>query len=108
MHVDDQIRRIVGRIKEHLVGVHREHLREVILYGSFARGEENPYSDIDVLVVIDDSLDPSEVRKELGDLILDILLEEGELVSVVVVNEGFFEKSRFPFVLNVKEEGVIV
>jgi hypothetical protein len=39
-------------------------------------------------------------------LLLDILLEEGELVSLIILPEHFFETYNYPFMLNVKREGI--
>lgn len=56
---------------------------EVILYGSVARGEETPDSDIDLLV-----LAPQEVTYELErairDQIYEIELEREQIISVIV------------------------
>ena len=84
-----------------------EKIKKVILYGSFVRGEATRDSDIDILVLVDQSLNPFEVRENLSDLLFDILLEEGEHVSVMVVPEYFYDNYRSPFILNVKKEGVI-
>lgn len=81
-------------------------IKQVILYGSHVRSEAAEDSDVDILVVVDKSLNPFEVRKGLSDLLFDILLEEGELVSVIAVPEDFFENYNSPFMLNVKKEGV--
>jgi len=40
--------------------------------------------------------------------LFDILLKEGELISVVVLHLDFFENYNYPFMLNVKKEGVRV
>lgn len=81
-------------------------IKKIILYGSYVRGEAARDSDIDVLVLVDESLNPFEVRNSLSDLLFDILLEEGELVSVIAVPEHLFENYNSPFMLNVKKEGV--
>ena len=81
-------------------------IKKVILYGSFVRGEATRDSDIDILVLIDQPLNPFEVRESLSDLLFDILLEEGELVSVIAVPEHLYENYNSPFFLNVKKEGV--
>ena len=84
-----------------------EGIKKVILYGSYVRGEVTRDSDIDMLVLIDESLNLFEVRESLSDLLFDILLEEGELISVIAVSEHLFENYNSPFMLNVKKEGVI-
>jgi predicted nucleotidyltransferase len=82
-------------------------IKRIILYGSYVRGKATKDSDIDILVLVDRSLNPFEVRESLSDLLFDILLEEGELISVIAVPEDFFESYNSPFLLNVKKEGVV-
>ena len=106
--MDERIKQLVNRVKDHLVERYGEKIRKVILYGSLVRGEATRDSDIDILVLVDESLNPFEVRKSLSDLLFDILLEEGELVSAIILPEHFFENHNYPFMLNVKKEGVRV
>jgi len=82
-------------------------IKKVILYGSYVRGEATRDSDIDILVLIDQPLNPFEVRESLSDLLFDILLEEGELVSVIAVPEHLYENYNSPFMLNVRKEGLV-
>ena len=105
--MDERIKRLVGQIKEHLIKIYGGKIKKIILYGSYVRGEATRESDIDVLVLIDQSLNPFEVRESLSDLLFDILLEEGELISVIAVPEQLFESYNSPFMLNVKKEGVV-
>jgi len=104
--MDEKIRHLVNQIKEHLVKMYGGKIKQVILYGSHVRGEATKESDVDILVLVDDSLNPFEVRKGLSDLLFDILLDEDEFVSVIAVPEHFFENYNSPFILNVKKEGV--
>ncbi len=105
--MDERIRAIARRVKEFLEKKYGSRLKAVILYGSHARGTATEDSDVDLLVV-DDALRPDEVCRSLSDLLLDILLEEGELVSVVVLPESFYKSYNSPFLLNVRGEGVPV
>ena len=104
--MDERIKHLVYRIKEHLIKMYGERIKQVILYGSQVRGEATKDSDVDILVVVDESLIPFEVRKNLSDLLFDMLLEDGELVSVIVVPEPFFKNYNSPFLLNVRKQGV--
>ena len=105
--MDERIKRLINQIKAHLIKVYGKGIKKVILYGSYVRGEATRDSDIDILVVADPSLNPFEVRESLSDLLFDIILYEGELVSVIVIPEDFFESYNSPFMLNVKKEGVV-
>jgi len=104
--MDQKIRRLVDQVKAHLNEVYGEGIKKVILYGSHARGEATEDSDVDVLVLIDPSLNRREVDDSLSDLLYDMLLDEGELVSVIVLSEDHFENHNLPFMLNVRKEGV--
>jgi predicted nucleotidyltransferase len=106
--MDERIKQLVNRVKDHLIKMYGRKIRKVILYGSHVRGEATRDSDIDILVLVDESLNPFEVRKSLSDFLFDILLDEGELVSVIALPEHFFENHNYPFMLNVKKEGVRV
>ena len=106
--MDTRIKQLTIRIKKHLIKIYGKKIIKVILYGSHVRNEAIKDSDIDLLVIVDDSLNPSEVRKSLSDLLFDIILEENELVSVIAVPEHFFNNYKAPFILNVKGEGIVI
>jgi len=105
--MDEKIKSLINQIKAHLVKMYGDNIKKVILYGSYVRGETTRDSDIDILVLVDQSVNPFEVRESLSDLLFDILLEEGELISVIAVPEQLFENYNSPFMLSVKKEGVI-
>jgi len=104
--MDERIRTIIQRVKGYLEKRYGSRFKAVILYGSHVRGTATEDSDIDLLVVVDDSLDPWQVHRSLDGLLFDILLETGELVSVVVVPQSHYEGHDIPFFVNVRREGV--
>jgi len=106
--MDERIRRLVDQVKERLQETYGEKIKQVILYGSYVRGDATSDSDVDILIVVAESLNPFEVRKGLSEFLFDILLEEGELISVIAVPEHIFENYNSPFVMNVKREGMKV
>jgi len=106
--MDPKVRRLVDQVKAFLHERYGDGIKRVILYGSHARGEASEDSDVDVLVLTDPSLKTSEVRKSLCDLLFDMLMDEDELVSVIVIPEDFFEDHDLPFMLNVRKEGVAI
>lgn len=83
---------------------------EVILYGSVARGEETPDSDVDLLV-----LTPQEVtyklEREISDRIYAIELERDEVISLIVRQHARWNASplRFtPLYRSIAQEGVSI
>jgi len=106
--MDKKITKLVNRIKNYLLREYGDKIKNVILYGSQARGSATKHSDIDVIVLVDDSIDPFDVRRSLSNLLFDILLEDKEFISVVVLPKSFFESYNYPFMRNVKKDGVNV
>jgi predicted nucleotidyltransferase len=104
--MSERVGNIVGRVKEYLQRQYGACVKAVLLYGSHARGTPTEDSDVDLLVVVDEALDPCEVRRTLSDFLFEILLETGELVSVVVVPEAHYQTANTPFLINVRREGV--
>ena len=47
---------ILMEYKELIESLNHEHVKAVILYGSYARGDYRPDSDIDIMILVDLSL----------------------------------------------------
>jgi predicted nucleotidyltransferase len=74
------------------------------LYGSYARGEARPDSDIDVLVVIKASFDYGELIQLTSQAVAGISLKYDVVVSRAFLSENDFEKSQGIFVRNIRKE----
>lgn len=74
---------ILAEIKRRVLAV--EPKAEVILYGSYARGEEGPGSDIDLLILLDKEKISYEERRSITYPLYGVELEQGILVSPVVM-----------------------
>lgn len=82
---------------------HGEHIEEIILFGSTARGETRGIdSDVDVFVVVD----TMEIRDALGEIAYDVMHEYGVVVAEVVKPKELVENNPdHPFLKNVRSEG---
>ena len=81
---------------------------QTILYGSEARGDARPDSDIDLLVLVDtDKLTYSDKDKIIAPF-YDIELESGIIISTLIMPRKEWENRPFltPFQYNVNKEGV--
>jgi uncharacterized protein len=84
-----------------------DRIEEVILFGSTARGEATPSSDLDLLVIT--SEEDFRLRRSLIGLAYDIMLETGVNLSVKVLSRGDLERRRnSPFLKAVLAEGARV
>ena len=82
--------------------------RRVILFGSYARGQSGPGSDIDLLVVVDNDTPPEKVTLRAG-----VAARRGynEPADVIPVREATFQrKARIPGTLSraASLEGILV
>ena len=100
-----ELERILVEVKSRLQEILGDNLVEVILFGSYARGEASEGSDVDVLVITRQKPSP-EKDWELGELMTDILLDYGVVVSLIVYPQR--EEPKDPFLLTIMEEGIRV
>ena len=84
-------------------------LQDMILYGSYARGDNTDESDIDVMLIVDISPDDelnSAIR--LSDIVVDLNLEFDVVLSPLVESKEKYEKYKNinPLFANVEKEGI--
>ena len=103
--MDEKIERILNEIKRYLEERYGDKIKEVILYGSQARGDAREDSDVDVLVVVDDSIDVWDTLDYLGPL-LGKFLTDGFVVTTIIVKENDWLNYPSEFFENVREEGI--
>ena len=100
---------IVQRIAESIKRVAPD--AKTILYGSEARGDARPDSDIDLLVLLEGENRLSLNRQmEVTSPLYDIELETGVSISPMVMLKKDWENRPFrtPFYINVVNEGIVL
>ncbi|MFB6215840.1 MAG: nucleotidyltransferase domain-containing protein [Candidatus Aenigmatarchaeota archaeon] len=88
---------------------HGEKADDIILYGSYARGEADADSDVDVLIVWNGDL--SKGRERAAELATEALVKHDTVISPKVVSPKNYEamkEMKLPFIENVRNEGVKV
>ena len=80
----------------------------VILYGSEARGDARPDSDIDVLILLEGDKRDLQRESEMSGALYDVELATGVLVSPMIMLRSQWENRPFktPFYINVVNEGI--
>ncbi|RKZ23324.1 nucleotidyltransferase domain-containing protein [bacterium] len=103
-----KIEKVLRRFKEEIHRIYGERLKEIILYGSWARGTATKESDIDLVVILKGRVFPGREIDRMIDVITELGLEYGVLISVYPISERTFRHVKSPLILNVKREGVVV
>jgi predicted nucleotidyltransferase len=99
---------ILRQFKAGATTLYGERLKNIILFGSWARGEAGPESDIDLLVVLQGNIIPGREIDRMLDLITDLNLEHTVLLAVVPMSESEYIKVNSPLLLNIRQEGVAI
>lgn len=83
-------------------------LRGVVLYGSRARGDAEPFSDVDTLVLLDQCPDMWDELDRLRDIVHRASLDHGVVLTALPVAADAFERRDSPLLANAHREGVRV
>ena len=104
-----KIRKVLRKLKKELLRVYgRENVESIILYGSRARGDAREDSDIDILVVLKNDFNYSEMLRLSSELVSSRSLENDVVISRAFAKKADYEKLQIPFLMNVRREGVPV
>lgn len=110
-HMPNKIKTILELYKAEIDKLGNEHLVKIILYGSYARGDFHQDSDIDIMILVNDSDDSlSEYENKIDDLTYDFNCKYGTEIMPIVKNVEEFEywKNVYMFYKNVDQEGVTI
>jgi predicted nucleotidyltransferase len=96
----------IGEFKNKVSKLYGQRFRGVILYGSWARGDATDDSDIDLAVMLSGKVSPSAEIDRMIDIITDVNLEYGVLLSIYPVSEADYAAVKTPLLINLRREGV--
>lgn len=107
----DDIRNIVYEFSLQLRDLLGSRLSKVILYGSYARGDNHDHSDVDVMILV--KMTDAEIKRienDVYDMAFEIEIETGIDISPIIKNEEQYEYwvDTLPFYRNVRDEGVVI
>jgi predicted nucleotidyltransferase len=84
-----------------------DHLKQIVLFGSRARGDDVPYSDYDCLAILD-KVSPS-TKDMIDEIAGEILYQHGAVVSVLPVAEKEYHQQIYsPLLMNARREGIVL
>ena len=97
---------IARRMRKGLSEIYRKRLRGVFLYGSRARGEQGPDSDVDILIVLDHVGPYGEELERTSKLASDLSLDAGVIVSRAFASEVDWRTGAKPFLVTARADAL--
>lgn len=91
--------------------IYGSHLTQILLYGSYARGDYNCNSDVDIMILLDiNDVELKQYRKRLSYMTCDFNLDNDLDISPYAKSqEHFYERvDAYPFYNNVINAGVLL
>jgi len=93
-------------LRRQLANVLGDQFVRVMLFGSRARGEARPDSDIDVLVIVRGELNYGDLLWRTSAVVAELSLAHDVVISPVFISPAQFDRGGSPFALNVRREAV--
>ena len=105
------IQSLIDQYISEIKKIYGSHLRRVILYGSYARGDFRVDSDVDIMILLDMSdMDLKAYSQQLSYMTYDFNLDNDLDIKPIVKSEDHFRKwvVNYPFYANINIEGVVL
>lgn len=97
----------IGRVKSAITALLGERLIRFVLYGSRARGDFDPESDIDIAIIVEGLT--REIKNRILDIVAEIEVEHLTPLSTLVISKEDFEflkKRERRIALDIEQEGI--
>lgn len=102
---------ILNHIYKAYYAVYGKNVVNILLYGSYARGDYNNDSDIDIVAIVHgERYDLQQKLYQVWDVSSDLELEYETIVSPTVIpfNEYMEYKEILPYYRNIQKEGITI
>jgi predicted nucleotidyltransferase len=106
--MSERVRTILAELRRRFEALYGPRLVRMVLFGSHARGDAEPGSDIDVLVVLAGEVRPGEEIERTADDVAGLSLEYDVVIACVFMDEDRFTRRNGPLLRNIRREGVAV
>jgi len=106
MKPKSEIDPVLSDIRQQINDAFGENALQIILFGSWSRGDEEIDSDYDILLLVRKRTE--ELEDQVDNIAYQMLDRYGVMVSIFVVEIGLFERDKYePLFCNVRREGVV-
>jgi predicted nucleotidyltransferase len=106
---DKRFLTILADVKKEVLKLFGDKLEQLVLFGSYARNEQDPESDIDIMILVDES--DSTLRKyndKIANIMTDLSLKYNTFISLTEETYSRYNEylDILPFFQNINNEGI--
>lgn len=97
------------RMSNDLKDIYGDSLMKIVLYGSYARGEQTEESDVDIAVILKAG-NTEKMHDDMIDVVVDYELDQGVTLSVISIEIEQYKtwNKTLPFYKNIDKEGIVL
>jgi len=103
------VNKISKELKDSLKETFPDESFKIILYGSYARGESNNYSDIDILIIFETPIN-LKTKDKVYELCCALNIKYNIWIDISLISNHEMDtiKGKQPFVQNALNEGIYI
>ena len=107
-HANPGLMKALHSMCDEINTIYGDSIDKIVLYGSYARGEQTDESDVDIAVILKD--DDDKRHDMMTDVIVDYELDQNVTLSVITLDSAHYKqwKRLLPFYTNVEKEGIVL
>lgn len=109
--MSDKMQSLIELYVTEIKKIYGSHLRQIILYGSYARGDYRQDSDVDIMILLDLSdMELKVYSKQLSYMTYDFNMDNDVDIKPIAKSEKHFKKwvVNYPFYANINKEGIVL
>ncbi len=100
------VQSLLAELKRDIQSLYGKRLQALYLYGSYAQGEQQQDSDVDVLIVLNQVDSYGAEIDRTSEIVSSLSLQYGVSISRVFVSAEAWQKPHNRFLLTVREEAI--
>ena len=108
MIMNDKLKIILTELRQALESLYGDRLSRLILFGSQARGDAMPDSDIDIMIVLKTDPEQQQEDRRVTEVTAPLNLKHEVVICCITVPEARFFSENTPFLRNVRREGHVL
>ena len=97
---------VVLELRRGLEDLYGERFGDLLLYGSYARGEQREGSDVNLLLLLDGPVETGREILRIEPVAWPLSLDHGIVLSVLPVNHEAYQKGETSFLRIIRKDAV--